>query len=268
MLIAFDNCEDPLEDDGILFVKQLDILLDSCPLIKILLTSRKYITKLEHVQEIPYHVYSLCPKASIRLLLDKSPRPINNEELQQLLDFKIPENHPINQQFPGFSRGSAQLSDHPLVLMLGGHPQAISLAAPMLENQTLLELFQLLLGSNIMDALSCNNKQSYASLRMSLDISIKNLEKNKIEALELFKFIGLLPGGVNQKELTSMWGNNTWRSYKESLIKASLLVFLPKENTLTLLPFMNIRALELLEEEGGNKKMEFHLKCCRFYKEY
>lgn len=65
-----------------------------------------------------------------------------------------------------------------------------------------------------------------------------------------------------------MWGSNTWRSYKESLIKASLLVFKPKENTLTLLPFMNIRALELLEEEGGDKKMEFHLKFCKFYKEY
>jgi hypothetical protein len=152
------------------------------------------------------------------------------------------------------------MTNHPFILMLGGHPQAISLAAPMLENQSLVELFRQLLDTNIMDALSSNNEKSYTSLRMSLNISIKNLEKTNKEALDLFKFIGLLPGGVDQTELTSMWGNDTWRSYKESLIRASLIVFKPKENILTLLPFMNTRALELLEEEGGNKKNQYHLK--------
>ncbi|CAI2386882.1 unnamed protein product [Moneuplotes crassus] len=267
-LIILDNCEDPLEDDGTLFVKYLDTLLDNCPLIKILCTSRKYISKLEHVQEMPYHIYSLSPSASIRLLLDKAPRQIRNEELQELLDYEIPSDHSINQHLPGLTRRAGILSDHPFVLMLGGHPQAISLAAPLLESQTLLSLFQQLLESNIMDALSQDDMQSYGSLRMSLDVSIKNLQKTRKEALDLFKFIGLLPGGVKQEELTKMWGNSTWKSYKESLIKASLIVFKPKEGSLTLLPFMNTRALELLEEEGWYQRSEFHLKCCNFYKEY
>ena len=152
--------------------------------------------------------------------------------------------------------------------MLGGHPQAISLAAPMLESQNLIDLFKQLLDSNIMDALAYNDKQSYASLRISLDISIRNLERNNKEALELFKFIGMLPGGITQIELTKIWGSDEWKSHKESLIKASLLVFKPKENTLQLLPFMNTRALEMLDEEGEKKKMKFHLKLCKYYKEY
>lgn len=208
---------------------------------------------------MPYHLYSLSPQASIKLLLAKAPREIDNSELQELLDFKIPPNHPINQQFPLAGKEEITMTNHPFTRMLGGHPQAICLAAPMLDSQTLTELFQQLLESNIMDALAYQG-QSYASLRISLDISIKNLAKNKPEALDLFKFIGLLPGGIKQNELTEMWGDNTWRSYKESLIRASLLVFKPQENILTLLPFMNTRACELLDEEDGRMKIEFHLK--------
>jgi hypothetical protein len=60
--------------------------------------------------------------------------------------------------------------------MLGGHPQAISLAAPLLENQTLSELFQQFLESNVMDALEYQGKQMNTSLRVSLEISIKHLK--------------------------------------------------------------------------------------------
>jgi hypothetical protein len=65
-----------------------------------------------------------------------------------------------------------------------------------------------------------------------------------------------------------MWGSNTWRSYKESLIRASLLVFKPQEDILMLLPFMNAKASELLEDDGEEKKIEFHLKWWKFYKDY
>lgn len=225
-----------------------------------ILTSRKYVNKLEHNEEIPYHLYSLSPEASIRLLLDKAPREIKNKEIQDLLDYKIPAGHKIHQLFPTMRKGETQMTNHPLILMLGGHPQAISLAAPMLESQTLTELFTQLLETNIMDALEIQDKQSYTSLRLSLEISLGNLKKKKPEAIELFKFIGLLPGGVKQKELTDMWGSNTWRSYKESLIRASLLVFKPQEDILMLLPFMNAKASELLEDDGEEKKIEFHLK--------
>ena len=249
LLIVLDNWEDPLEDDWDAFVQNIDYLLDEWTNLKIMLTSRKYINKLEHNIESPYHLYSLTPQASLKLLLEKSPREISNKEIEDLLRYEIPSNHPIHQQFPSMNNGEITMSNHPFILMLGGHPQAISLAAPMLENQTLSELFQQLLDSNIMDALSFKGKQSYTSLRISLEVSIKNIKKNNPEALDLFKFIGLLPGGIKQTELTNLWGSTSWKSLKDDLIRASLLVYKPAENILTLLPFMNTRAYELLEDE-------------------
>jgi len=260
VLLVLDNCEDPLEDDGEQFVKHLDFLLSQCSNLKFLLTSRKYVNKLEHYQEMPYHLYSLSPQASIKLLFAKAPREIDNDEIEELLEYQIPNNHPIHQHFPKINKSEVNLSNHPFILMLGGHPQAISLAAPMLENQSLKELFQQLLDTNIMDVLGFQENQSYASLRLSLEISIKNIKKNNPEALELFKFIGLLPGGINQNELTEMWGNVGWKSHRESLIRASLLVYKPTENILTLLPFMNTRAYELLEEDGDERKIKYHLQ--------
>ena len=255
VLMVLDNCEDPLEDDGEQFVKHIEFLLSQCENLKFLLTSRRYMNKLEHYQEMPYHLYSLTPRQSVTLLRAKAPRYIDNNEMEELFEFKIPGNHHIRTQFPSYDEKNVNMSNHPLTLMLGGHPQAISLTAPMLENQTLTELFHQLLDSNIMDLLGVNENQSYASLRLSLEISIRNIKKTKPDALELFKFIGLMPGGVHQTELTAMWGNTSWKSYKESLIRASLIVFKPDENTLSLLPFMNTRACELLEEDGPDHKI-------------
>lgn len=60
--------------------------------------------KLEHFQEMPYHLYSLSPQASVKLLMAKSPREIDNEEIEELLKFKIPSKHAIRQQFPNFDK--------------------------------------------------------------------------------------------------------------------------------------------------------------------
>lgn len=268
VLLVLDGWEAPLEDDSERFVKEVDLICLECPNIKLLLTSRKYLNKLEHNREMPYHLYSLSPQATLKLLLDKSPREIKTKEIEELLNYKIPIDHPIHQQFPSISNSITSMLDHPFTLMLGGHPQAVSLAAPMLERQSLKDLFEQLLDSNIMDVLNKEGNQSYASLRLSLEISIKNIKKERPRAIELFKFIGLLPGGVNQNELTELWGSSDWRDDKEQLIKASLLVYRQSDNVLIMLPFMNTRAYELLEEDGNLMKTEYHLKCCNFYKQF
>src|SRR4051812_16169520 len=48
------------------------------------------------------------------------------------------------------------LAQHPVLKFLGGHPQAISLAAPLLQDRTLAELQQLLSTKNL-DALQLTN---------------------------------------------------------------------------------------------------------------
>lgn len=154
--------------------------------------------------------------------------------------------------------------NHPFTLLLGGHPQAISLAAPLLEYKTLKELFYAFCDSNIMDALdvSPGKKNMNTSLRVSLELSISHMKNTSPKALNLFGFIGLLPGGVSEKEMTRMWGNNEWIILKDSLVRASLLVYktdLQGGFVYSMLPFMSIRACEFLEQDE-EMRLEYHLK--------
>jgi hypothetical protein len=267
VLLVLDNCEEPLQDDWDQFVNHLDYFLEECPNLKMLLTSRKFMNKLENTKEVPYHLYSLAPQTSIQLLFKKVNRKISESEIKSLLAYSIPDDHPINEHYPIIPTEQSTLLTHPFMLLLGGHPQAIALASSMLEFQTLTEFFEKLLGSNIMDALDLQGPKSYTSLRISLEISVRHLAENNPQALDLYKLLGLLPGGIKQTDLSEIYSNSEWKPFKDQLVKASLCVFKPNEDVLTLLPFMSARAFELLEMEE-TKMVEYHLKWCCFYKQF
>lgn len=145
VLLIFDNTEDPLEYDNVRFTSELKNILESCRKVKFLITSRRSINRLGHNLESPYTLYPLSKEESIKLLIAKSPRKIKQDELRQLLCSKIPKNCQIAQTLKiknqKISDGLLTLVDHPFTELLGGHPQAISLAAPLLEYKTLREVF-------------------------------------------------------------------------------------------------------------------------------
>ena len=123
-----------------------------------------------------------------------------------------------------------------------------------------------------MDAIDypTSTKDPNKSLRLSLELSIKHMKNTVPDALNLFGFIGLLPGGVNEKELTQMWESNKWMPNKDALVRASLLVYKTDNKgqfIYSMLPFMSIRAYELLEENEERRHC-FHMKCCKLFKEY
>jgi len=68
-----------------MFIAELNAILESCRKIKFLITSRKSINKLAHNAERPYILQPLSKESSLKLLISKSPRPIRNEELHELL---------------------------------------------------------------------------------------------------------------------------------------------------------------------------------------
>lgn len=187
-----------------------------------LLTSRKFINKLENTKEAPYHLYALAPQTSVQLLLKNVNRKIPESEIKSLLAYTIPDDHPINEHYPIIPSEQSTLMTHPLTHLLGGHPQAIALASSMLEFQTLTEFFEKLLESNIMDALDLQGPKSYTSLRISLEISVRHLAETNPEALDLFKLLGLLPGGIKQFDLSEIYGSLGWKPLKDQLVKASL----------------------------------------------
>jgi len=84
--MILDNAEDPLEDDNEKFIAELDSIIDHCPQIKFLVTTRKTINKLAYNHEKPYPLMSLTKEASIKLLITKAPRDIRNQEIHELLE--------------------------------------------------------------------------------------------------------------------------------------------------------------------------------------
>lgn len=126
----------------------------------------------------------------------------------------------------------------------------------------------------MMDALevSTDSQNSSTSLRVSLELSISQIKNTNPEALNFFGFIGQFPGGIGEIEITQMWGDNSWVPLKDALIRASLLVYKRENNgkfVYNMLPFMTIRASELLDEDHNEKlRHEFHQKSCRLYKDY
>lgn len=160
VLLVLDNAEDPLEDDTTNFVNELDFIIDNCPKIKFLVTTRKTINKLAHNHEKPYILQPLSKEASLKLLIAKAPRDIKNQELQELLVCTLPKHWKISQALNIKFLNPEQkwtLLDHPFTALLGGHPQAISLAAPLLEYKPLKRLFYDFWDSNLMDAIDCNS---------------------------------------------------------------------------------------------------------------
>ena len=272
-MLVLDNTEDPLEFDNSRFVTELNAIIDNWKNVKILATTRKTINKLAHNAERPYTLQPLAKEASLKLLISKAPRTIKNQELHELLKWEIPKGWKIAQSLNLKSKasGGMTLLDHPFTALLGGHPQAISLAAPLLEYKYLKELFYAFCDSNVMDVLEVSgSKNASTSLRVSLELSINNMKNVMPEVLNLFGFIGLLPGGVTDDELTKMWGNSKWMTLKDALIRASLLVYKTDNKgtfVYSMLPFMSLRAFKLLEQ-NEEQKHNFHMKCCKLFKNY
>ena len=160
------------------------------------------------------------------------------------------------------------LDDHHMCELLAGHPHAISLVAPLLQNKTLSELYKLLNSQDIMNVLRDEGIGApLASLKVSLDTSIKHMLSIQPRAIKLFCLIGLLPGGCSEDDLTILWGKDDWLECADKLLIASLLI---KKNPIggeiryQLLPFMNRYAEELMESE---EKKELHEKCCKYFTE-
>lgn len=276
VLVVLDNTEDPLEYDNAKFIAELNAMLDHWRKVKFLVTTRKTLNKLAFNAEFPYTLQPLSKQESLKLLISKAPRSIKNQELQELLMCTIPKGcsvaQSLNLKLNNYKPGSWTLLEHPFTALLGGHPQAISLAAPLLEYKSLKELFYDFCDSNVMDALevSSGSKNASTSLRLSLEISVNHMKETNPDALNLFGFIGLLPGGVNDEEITQMWGSLQWMRLKDALIRASLLVYKTENSGMfvySMLPFMSVRAYELLEKDEEMRYL-YHMKCCKLFKQY
>ena len=87
----------------------------------------------------------LTPYFSMELLFKKAMRPIEQKEIQDLLKLAEPTRFfNSNPHTHRENKDSMKPYEHHIFLLLGGHPHAISLAAPLLQDKSLKELYSLL----------------------------------------------------------------------------------------------------------------------------
>ena len=100
------------------------------------------------------------------------------------------------------------LGNHEMFRKLSGHPHSISLMAPIANNMTLLEFFELITSSNFK---SWYDKGEHP-LKRSFEASLQFMLTKDPKAIELFCLIGLMPGGVTKDCLDKIWGDG-WFGY-------------------------------------------------------
>ena len=100
---------------------------------------------LAHNLEKIYRLEPLPKESALKLLISKAPRRISNKEIKELIETKAPEEsklgESLNYRQHINDNQDPSLLDHPFTMLLGGHPQAISLAAPILKDSSLKQLF-------------------------------------------------------------------------------------------------------------------------------
>lgn len=87
LLVVFDNAEDLIYYDNQPFRELITLLLDRCPGLKFLLTSRIWLGVLQDIQEKIIELKELSSNNAVDLFLSRA-RPINDNEKWDLIKFK------------------------------------------------------------------------------------------------------------------------------------------------------------------------------------
>ncbi|KDO33555.1 hypothetical protein SPRG_19189 [Saprolegnia parasitica CBS 223.65] len=193
VLLILDNMEDPYQANGVAVQSFLRQLLDACPQLRLLLTSR---VAMQLPDEKIMSLSRLSSVHAVRLFLKKAPR-----RLQEATDFYAA---------PGVLED--QLRDHPLLAFLDGHPQAISLCASLLLDKTLPELTQAMV--------SPDASASLPPLMASLTVSVASLPSDDVR--NFFALQGLFPGGGLAMDFKAMLGAD-FEAHASLLVRFSLL---------------------------------------------
>ena len=201
-LIILDNCEDPLHHMPSEFRKFLANLLQGAEDVKLLLTSRHALgAGIPGVTEKIHHLRQLDPLSAERLFVRLAPRRLNDPEL-------------------------SALDGHPIFSLLSGHPHAIALTAPLLQDKSLDQLYDLVklqkVDALVVPDIPADELDATRSFAISLQISVDYMQQRNPEAVRLFAVMGLLPAGALSADLDAIWGEG-WRPLMDALVRACLV---------------------------------------------
>jgi tetratricopeptide (TPR) repeat protein len=241
-LIILDNCEDPLHFARNEFRTFLSQFIQEDKYAKLLLTSREAAGAIPGAAEKIIPLQRLLPPDDAILFNKLSPRKIKFSEVG------------INDPDPFIEK----LAEHPVLKFLSGHPQAIALAAALLDIKSMQQLNELLQKKKDealkTGEISDDERDPTNSFTVSLGVSAGYLRERNPEALRLFGLMGLLPSGAFPADLDAIcegiWENG-WQPLMDSLVRRSLVErrISGEMEHFSTFPFITSYALRLLAED-------------------
>ncbi|MDO8473572.1 MAG: CHAT domain-containing protein [Dehalococcoidia bacterium] len=201
-LFLLDNAEDLLRSGRAGFVGFLDLLLQGCPDIKFLVTSREPLGGGLHATEQVTGVERLPFPDDIDLFRRAAPRSLTANE----------------DQSPSLEG---------ILVFLGGHPLSIRIVAGQLLHHTIDEVW-LRLQKRRNEAieipgLSPEDRKRTQSLAVSVDSSYDFHLEHHPDASRLFTLLSLFPAGVQADALQEILKGFPWEDALASLVRGSLV---------------------------------------------
>eukprot|EP00826_Nyctotherus_ovalis_P058231 TRINITY_DN798_c0_g1_i2.p1 TRINITY_DN798_c0_g1~~TRINITY_DN798_c0_g1_i2.p1 ORF type:complete len:1311 (-),score=269.74 TRINITY_DN798_c0_g1_i2:1305-5237(-) len=250
ILLIIDNAEDTLNKDKFKFLNMIQTLLNKLPKLKILVTSRTHLGSLPDLTEKVYNLLPLDSNSSVLLLERRAPRQISTGEIDELFNERAVSD--------GVENTHSSFEGHRLMQLLAGHPQAISLAATLLQGRTVKEAYQELLSASL-------RINEMHPLKSSLSLSIEHIKMRNPASVNFFKMMGLFPCGVSSREMRKIWGSQ-YKEHIANLQHVSLLVRKEssdmQEDRYWLLPFVADYGLNCLADYNIADVIE---RGCEFY---
>lgn len=250
VLLVIDNAEDTLNKDKFKFLNMIQTLLNKLPRLKILVTSRTHLGSLPDLTEKVYNLLPLDSNSSVLLLERRAPRHISTGEIDELFHERAVSD--------GVDDAHSSFESHRLMQLLAGHPQAISLAATLLQGRTVKEAYQELLSTSL-------RINEMHPLKNSLSLSIEHVKMRNPASVNFFKMMGLFPCGVSSREMRKIWGSQ-YKEHIANLQHVSLLVRKEsgdmQEDRYWLLPFVADYGLNCLTDYDIADVIE---RGCEFY---
>ncbi|RLN95106.1 hypothetical protein BBJ28_00000095 [Nothophytophthora sp. Chile5] len=221
VLLVLDNMEDPINANPSVIREFLLHLLQNTPLLSLLMTARQAMGGgMNEFDEKVVSLNRLSHFHAADLFIKKSPRALLVSEIGDI------DTSGANGKSMSASILEVLVS-HPLMAFLDGHPQAISLCAPLLQDRSLSELTRAVLSRGVSElqvvGLAAHDRSALNTLVASLDVSLEQVRMHHgQDAIRFFALLGLLPAGAMPADFKSLWGNN-WEGLVETLLRFSLI---------------------------------------------
>ncbi|KAG3041947.1 hypothetical protein PC119_g426 [Phytophthora cactorum] len=219
VLLVMDNMEDPINSNPSATRDFLLQLLHNTPSLSFLMTARQAMGGgINEFDEKVVSLNRLSHYHAADLFIKKSPRALLVSEIG---DIDTSGAKPISTSI------LEALVAHPLMAFLDGHPQAISLCAPLLQDRSLSELTRAVLSRGVSElqvvGLAAHDRSALNTLVASLDVSLEQVRMHHgQDTIRFFALLGLLPAGAMPADFKSLWGSK-WEGLVETLLRFSLI---------------------------------------------